>query len=116
MSLNQDALKVWGLVPHQGWSTYYTLVTFGPNKTLKHFNRHLKAAHKQLANLVPNRLRIWFVSLTFGIADVVIVWQAKDDQSAKEFLKVVLADKGPHSFDATCNTMVALGTNTGGRH
>ena len=114
MGLDTEALKVWGLEPHQGWSTYYTLLTFGPNRTMQEFNAHLNAAHGQLNDLVPSKLRIWFVSLTFGIADVVIVWQAADDESAKKFLEVVLADRGLHSFDNQSNTLYAMGTHTGG--
>jgi len=114
MGLDTGALEDWGLVPHPGWSTYYTLLTFGPNKTMNEFNEHLKVAHERLKDRVPSRLRIWFVSLTFGIADVVIVWQAADDESAKKFLEVVLADRGLHSFDNQSNTLYAMGTHTGG--
>jgi hypothetical protein len=105
MPTNVEPLKNWGLSHRSqaGWATYYSLVTFEPNKTINKFLRHVEKAYSPLSRFVRNgRLRIRMVSIAFGIADAVIVWQAKDDNAAKAFRDNVLAGNGHHSSTLCC--------------
>lgn len=112
MPTDDEPLSNWGLShsSQSGWRTFYTLVTFGPNKTPDKFLGHVKDAYVSLSKHVSaGRLRLKLVSITFGIADAVVVWQAKDDEVAKDFRDLVLAGNGHH-----CNTVYAMISGTHG--
>jgi hypothetical protein len=110
MATVDEPLKNWGLShsSQKGWRTYYTLVTFGPNKKPDQFLAHVRDAYNSLSKHVgAGNLRLVAVSITFGIADAVVVWQAKSDEVAKEFRDLVLAGNGHH-----CNTVYAMDSGT----
>jgi len=106
MPTNVAPLKNWKLSHRTdaGWATYYSLVTFEPNKTTNKFLGHIGRAYRPLSRYVRNgKLRITMVSVgTFGIADAVIVWQAKDVNAAKAIRGNVLAGNGHHSITICC--------------
>lgn len=109
MATDDEPLSNWGLShsSQKGWRTFYTLVTFGPNKTPTDFLNHLKDAYTSLSKHVgAGKLRMILVSVgTFGAADAVIVWQAKDDEVAKDFRDQVLAGNagnGHHGMTLCC--------------
>ena len=106
MASSAETLKDWGIShsSHKDWHTFYTLVTFTPGKTPQAFLEHLAKAYEKLSTHVRSgNLRIGFVSITFGAADAVIVWQVKSADGwthvAKAFRDVVLTGD-PQTFFA----------------
>ena len=105
MENDDDILKVWGLSHAFGkdWNTYFSLVTLDTGKTQEMFFNHIKNAFKAVEKHVTNKnLRINIVGITFGRADAVIVWQAKNSEAAKAFRDAVLAGNGHHSITMCC--------------
>jgi len=105
MENDDDILKVWGLSHAFGkdWNTYFSLVTLDTGKTQEMFFNHIKNAFKAVEKHVTNKnLRINIVGITFGHADAVIVWQAKNSEAAKAFRDAVLAGNGHHSITMCC--------------
>lgn len=86
-------------------------MTFGPNKTTDIFLGHVRDSYNSLSKYVSaGRLRLKLVSVgTFGAADAIVVWQAKDDEAIKDFRDIVLAGDGHH-----CNTIHAMMSGTHG--
>lgn len=70
--------------------TFITLVKYhqgqGPDDIVRHLNTKMQK--------FQGKVSINLVAVTWGIADTVIVWQAKDLQDAKEFRNDPTADIG----------------------
>jgi hypothetical protein len=113
MPTEDEPLSNWGLShsSQKGWRTYYTLVRFGPNKTPAKFLDHVKDAYASLSKHVDaKKLRLRLVSAgTFGGADAVIVWQAKDDEVAKDFGNIVLGGNGHQCFSTMAHDSITHG-------
>jgi len=113
MTTGDGPLKVWGLSYsfNKGWRTYYSHITLTPGETPKQFLDSLRKAYsRRLSDHVgKKRLRIRLVSVpTFGSHDAVVVWQATDDEAAKDFLTYALAKL---STSATLLHALASGTH-----
>jgi len=76
------------------FDTYCSLVTLIDPTKVDDFLRHINTSWGKVAN---NRLRLLFVGITFGCADVVVTWQAKDSDAAKEFSESVFGGYPCHS-------------------
>ncbi len=89
------------------FDTYFTLVTLAPDncvpscKDPAKFLSYVNGKFKGTAN--NGDIRLHMVSVTFGSADLVLVWQAKTAAAAKEFLVDILA-----GYHCHCNTIHAM--------
>ncbi len=88
----------------KGYNTYFSHVKLGPQKTLDQFYKYVNNAMTQnLAGLVKSGdIILHIIAVIFGAADVEIVWQARDDNAAKEFRKHILAGNGHSSSETFC--------------
>jgi len=83
--------------------TYFSEVTFGPQQTIDKFYDHINSGMRQLSDYVKaDRIRLKIVAITFGSADAMIVWQAKDPRAAKAFRDNVLASNPPLQCVTLC--------------
>jgi hypothetical protein len=83
--------------------TYFSQVKLSPEKTIQMFYDHVNNGMKNLSSLVKaDRIRLKIVAVTFGAADVMIVWQAKDADAAKQFRDSILAGDG-HKTETLCS-------------
>jgi hypothetical protein len=113
MTTGDGPLQVWGLSHsiNEGWRTYYSHITLTPGETPEQCLDSLRKAYSPpLSDHVANkRLRIRLVSVpTLGSHDAVVVWQATDDDAAKDFLTYALAKL---STSATLLHALASGTH-----
>ena len=91
----------WG----KDWYSYYSLIKFDPcsGKTIDQFYAHIVKGYAKLSKYVKaDKIKIRNVAITFGMADAVIVWQAKDAESTKAFRDAVLAGNGHESMTLYC--------------
>lgn len=91
MTTDDEPLNAWGLSHdfNKDWRTYYSHMKLSEGETPEQFLDHLKAAYSTPLSdhVVSKRLRIRLVSVpTLGSHDAVVVWQAKDDIAAKDFV------------------------------
>jgi len=92
------------------WHTHFSSVTFYAGKTPEMFYQHVADGWAKLEKYVQaQRLRLLIVATTFGPADAMIVWQAKDPEATKAFRDNVLAGNGHHSI-----TTYAMSSDGGG--
>ena len=89
-------LRKWGLSHsfNAGWRTYYTHIILSPGETADECLRALARAYRKPLSdhVAKKRLRLRLVSTpTFGSHDAIIVWQAKDDDTAKDFVTHALS-------------------------
>jgi hypothetical protein len=113
MTTGDGPLQVWGLSHsiNEGWRTYYSHITLTPGETPEQCLDSLRKAYSPpLSDHVANkRLRIRLVSVpTLGSHDAVIVWQATNDDAAKDFLTYALTKL---SSSATLLHALASGTH-----
>jgi len=81
--------------------TYFSQVKLNPDKTIQMFYDHVNNGMKKLNSLVKaDRIRLKMVAITFGTYDVMVVWQAKDADAAKQFRDTILAGDGHQSVTA----------------
>jgi hypothetical protein len=90
----EDLLRECGLSHHCEWHTFFTLVNLNAGKDTDAFYQHLRDEWIKLSKGPSGKnLRLVMSGATFGSADVVVVWQAKETDAAKEFAeKVLVAD------------------------
>jgi len=87
--------------------TYTSLVTLAPDncqpscRDPARFINHINANFKGTSN--RGDVRLHMVTVTLGIADVVLVWQARTTEAAKEFMGNVLG-----GYHCQSNTMMAM--------
>ena len=100
-----EILKDLGLPIALDWYTFFTSVIFYPGKTPLKFYKDLYRDYKKIpqefVKKEEERIRILIVALTFGAADAMIVWQAKDVPAVKAFRDNVLAGNGQRTITAT---------------
>ncbi len=78
----------------EGYNTYFSQVKLGPQEKIDQFYVHINDAmtNLPLKDLVRSGdVILHIVAVTFGAADVMIVWQAKQDKFAKVFRDHVLS-------------------------
>ncbi len=88
----------------KGYNSYFSHVKLGPQEKIGQFYVHINNAmtNPPLSSLVKSGdIILHIVAVTFGSADVMIVWQAKDDNAAKEFRDHLLAGN-PYGSETLC--------------
>jgi hypothetical protein len=92
----------------QDFNTYHTMVTLAPDdcgptscRNPAKFINHINANFKGSSN--TGDVRLHMVSVTLGSADVIIVWQARTTEAAKDFMEKVLS-----GYHCQTNTQIAM--------
>lgn len=112
MASEEELLRECGLYHEFGkdWDTYFSLVTFYGDRTLRAFCEHVNKGFKKLGGHVKTgKLRLHMVAITFGSADAVVVWQAKDADAAKAFMDAMLTGSGYISNTLKCSMSRGFG-------
>lgn len=112
MADEDELLREWGLSHKFGkdWNTYFTSVSFYGNREPRTFFEHVNKGFKKLERYVKaGKLRLYIVGVTFGEADAMIVWQAKDIEAEKAFMTALLAEPGYISKTLQCRMSHGFG-------
>jgi hypothetical protein len=91
----------------KGYSTYFSHVTLTPGKTVEKFYdflNHAMTTSPLKGDVSSGDLNLHTVAVVYGTADVIIVWQAKNDKAAKDFRNTVLAGDGHRSQTMYCSS------------
>jgi hypothetical protein len=92
------------------WNTYFTSVSFYGNREPRTFYELVNKGFKKLERFVKaGKLRLHIVAVTFGDADAIIIWQAKDVEAEKAFMTAVLAEPGYISKTLQCKMSQGFG-------
>lgn len=106
MANDDEPLKPSGLSHKFGkdYHTYFSQITFGPQQKIRTFYEDINKGMQKLSSYVQSdRIRLKIVGITFGPADAMIVWQAKDPEAAKAFRDNVLtSNPGFNSITLSC--------------
>jgi hypothetical protein len=107
MSSKKNLPSISNLSPFgKDFQTYFSMVTLTGNRKLDQFIAHIDSSFKSVDPAYTgtnDRLRLHMVGVTFGTADAVVVWQAKDTDAAKEFVDKVLT-----GYPCQSNTMYCM--------
>ncbi len=111
MATDEELMREIGLYHEFGkdHNTYFTLVTFYGDRSLHSFYEHVNKGFKSLDKNVKARIRLHILGITFGSADAVIIWQAKDSEAEKAFMGAVLTGTGYISNTLTCSMSIGFG-------
>ena len=112
MASEEEFLSEWGITHRFGKhaDTYFTLVTFYGDRNPRTFYDHVNKAAKKLSQYRKDgRLQLHIAGVTFGSADAVLVWQAKDAEAAKAFMDAILTGPGYVSNSMLCSMSRGFG-------
>ena len=103
MNIEKDLLKEWGLTHQEKYYTFITSVTFHGQRDPAAFLNQIKTAYKSLSKFVKSDdLCLDVAGMSFGDADVILVWRAKNLDAAKAFADAVLSGDGNVSKSVVC--------------